>query len=85
MAKGLYKSIYDTGELYSALYSRRGASPPTKRTDIRLGNYGLNGYGQVEESFFSKDFGGVPVWLISIFFLGFGYAVNRKKRIEQTA
>jgi len=47
MSKGLFKSIYSKDGIYNDLYSKRGSSPPTQRTDIRLG--GLGGYfGQAE-------------------------------------
>lgn len=40
--KGLYTSIYGATDegIFDVLYSRHGASPPVKRTDIRLGDYG---------------------------------------------
>jgi len=42
MAKGLYSSIFGAAGqgLYDSLYSDYGASPPVKRMDIRLGDYG---------------------------------------------
>ena len=51
MLKGLYTSIFgptDEG-IFEILYSRHGASPPVKRTDIRLGDYGQNEENEDEE------------------------------------
>jgi len=44
MLKGLYTSIFGATDegIFDILYSRHGASPPVKRTDIRLGDYGQN-------------------------------------------
>lgn len=39
MSKGLFKSHFERDALYKALYSKQGASPPTKRMDIRLGGW----------------------------------------------
>lgn len=93
MAGGLYKSLYDKGGIYAQLYSKYGASPPTQRTDIRLGNYG---FGQAEDEdeeedeavpagpgkppVFSKEYKGFPMWLLGVFLLGFSWAFRRKKK-----
>lgn len=50
--KGLYTSIYGATDegIFDVLYSRHGASPPVKRTDIRLGDYGEEDEGEDEEA-----------------------------------
>lgn len=42
MLKGLFTSIFGATDegIFDTLYSRHGASPPVKSTDIRLGDYG---------------------------------------------
>jgi len=97
MAGGLYKSLYGKGGIYEQLYSKYGSSPPTQRTDIRLGNYGY--FGQAEEddddeseaplaspgkpAVFAKEYKGFPMWLAGLFLLGFAWTLRRKKKQKE--
>ena len=101
MAGGLYKSLYGKGGIYEQLYSKYGASPPTQRTDIRLGNYEY--FGQAEDDdeeneepeappanagkppIFAKEYQGFPIWLLGLFLLGFSWAFRRKKKQKGTS
>jgi len=90
MSSGLYSSIYgapSTG-IYEGLYSRKGASPPVKSEDIRLGGLGglgvrtegLRGLADAEpSSLFAKQIAGIPLWLVGIGLVAFAY-VARKRR-----
>ena len=51
MLKGLYTSIFGATDqgIFDVLYSDYGASPPVKRMDIRLGDYGVNPEDDVED------------------------------------
>lgn len=94
MAGGLYKSLYGKGGIYEQLYSKYGASPPTQRTDIRLGGYlgadedepaapaapASPTAGPGKPPIFSKEYKGFPVWLLGLFFLGFSWTLRKKKK-----
>jgi hypothetical protein len=113
MLKGLYTSIFGATDegIFDILYSRHGASPPVKRTDIRLGDYGQAdeeeepdaepaAAGAVATStsaaasaapaassgggFFSQDIGGFPLWLVGVGFLGFAWAIRRKRKKQSS-
>jgi len=72
--KGLFKSLYKTKGLFTALFSDRGSSPPTKRMDIRLGE------AEENPSFFNQEVLGIPAWLLGVFLLGFSFMYRKKKK-----
>jgi pyruvate/2-oxoglutarate dehydrogenase complex dihydrolipoamide acyltransferase (E2) component len=115
MLKGLYTSIFGATDegIFDILYSRHGASPPVKRTDIRLGDYGQADEEEEPDAaaaptaasaaatpaatpassapapssgggFFAQDIGGFPLWLVGVGFLGFAWAIRRKRKKQSS-
>jgi hypothetical protein len=70
--------------LYGPLFSSSGASPPTQRTDFRLGEFGLETPPPPgpppEVPLFERDVAGIPLWLFAVAFLGFAFARRSKKK-----
>lgn len=89
--KGLFSTIFKSDGIYDDLYTKQGASPPTKRMDIRLGEAEPSedvplAKPTAKESFFAKETFGLPNWLIGIFLLGFAYMYRKKKaEVEKIA
>jgi len=113
--KGLYTSIFGATDegIFDILYSRHGASPPVKRMDIRLGDYGEEAdeeedaaapaasspspaspapaasaaptpAGPSPGGIFAQDIGGFPLWLVGVGFLGFAWAIRRKRKKQSS-
>lgn len=94
MAGGLFSSLYGrNGQgLYKAMYSQGGAAHQVKRFESRLGQAEEDDEEDDEEDetpsapsapgkpFFSREFAGLPLWLLGVCFLGFSYAYRRKAK-----
>jgi hypothetical protein len=95
MAKGLFSSLYGKTEegIFNKLYSHNGTMSRVQRTDIRLAGLGQEEDEDEEpdtpappapagpkESVFEKEYEGIPLWVIGIFFLGFGVAYRKLKK-----
>lgn len=79
MSAGLYSSIYGKTAvgIYDDLYGRRGASPPIKSMDIRLGGFGD---AEAGTSLFARQIAGIPLWLVGISLVGFAYVLRKRKQ-----
>lgn len=84
--KGLFSSIYGATDqgIFDIFFARQGSSPPIKRMDIRLGDYGDDGQLTGPPGFFRDDIAGFPIWLFGVGFLGFAWAIRRKRKKQSS-
>lgn len=79
MARGLFKTIFDTRGIYNPMYRRRGGQHPIKSTDQRLGETDSDS-GPPKKSVFAKEYEGFPMWLVGVFLFGFAYMYRKRKK-----
>lgn len=85
---GLFSSIYGgvnhaTQGIYNVLFNKDGSFSPVKRMDIRLGSLEEAVPASPFNDLFSRNYKGIPYWVLAVFGLGFAYSYRNQKKLRR--